>query len=107
MSNKKLLIISLLLATLPQLAFADDFRLTYKDGNFTPATLTIPAGEKVKLIVVNQDASPIEFESHELNREKVVSGNGEAVVFVGPLKAGSYPFVNEFNEKAKGTLVAK
>ncbi|MEQ1789691.1 MAG: cupredoxin domain-containing protein, partial [Rickettsiales bacterium] len=48
------------------------------------------------------------FESHDFNREKVISGNSEGVVFVGPLDAGEYKFFGEFNEKtAQGKLVVK
>jgi plastocyanin len=85
-----------------------EFKLVIKDHKFTPAELTIPAGVKVKLIVDNQDATPEEFESHELNREKVIPGNSQAKIFVGPLKAGTYPFFGEFNEAtAQGKLIAK
>lgn len=92
---------------LPIVAMASDLTLTYKNGNFTPTTIQVPAGEKVKLLVVNADNVPIEFESYELNREKIISANSQAVVFVGPLEAGSYPFFNEFNLAAKGTVQAK
>ena len=85
-----------------------EFTLTIKDHKFDPAELTIPAGQKVKLKVVNADATPEEFESHELNREKVIPGNTTAAVYVGPLKPGTYPFFGEFNPKtAQGKLIAK
>jgi hypothetical protein len=58
--------------------------------------------------VDNQDATPEEFESHELNREKVIAGKSKATIFIGPLKAGSYPFIGEFNEAtAKGVVIAE
>ncbi len=89
-------------------AYADDYILTVKDHAFSPKELTIPAGQKVKLIIKNLDPSPIEFESYELNREKIIAANGTGVVFVGPLKAGSYPFFDEFHmDTTKGTLIAK
>ncbi|HUR39632.1 MAG TPA: cupredoxin domain-containing protein [Verrucomicrobiae bacterium] len=85
-----------------------EFTLTIKDHKFEPAELTVPAGQKVKLKVVNADSTPEEFESHELNREKVIPGNTTANVFVGPLKPGEYPFFGEFNPKtAQGKLIAK
>jgi hypothetical protein len=93
------------------LALADttqEFRLVIKDHKFEPTELMIPAGVKVKLVVDNQDATPEEFESHELNREKVIPGNSQAGIFVGPLDAGVYPFFGEFNEAtAKGKLIVK
>ena len=36
---------------------------------------------------------------YELNREKVISGNSQAVIFIGPLPAGEYPFFGEFYPK--------
>lgn len=85
-----------------------EFTLTIRDHKFEPAELTVPAGQKVKLKVVNADATPEEFESHELNREKVIPGNATATVYVGPLKPGEYPFFGEFNPKtAQGRLIAK
>jgi len=41
----------------------------------------------------------------ELNREKIIPGNSEALIFIGPLDAGDYAFFGEFHEKtAQGTL---
>ncbi len=84
------------------------YELSIKDHKFEPAVLEIPQGQKVKLVVKNLDATPEEFESHELHREKIIKGNSEAIIFVGPLKAGEYPFFGEFNpETAQGKVVAK
>jgi heme/copper-type cytochrome/quinol oxidase subunit 2 len=91
-------------------AGADDpsFKLTLRDHRFEPAELVVPAGQKIKLEVENQDATPEEFESHELNREKVVPAKATVVIFVGPLKPGRYPFFGDFNkDSAKGALIAK
>lgn len=85
-----------------------EFTLVIKDHKFQPAELSIPANTKVVLIVDNQDPTPEEFESHELQREKVIPGNSKAKVFVGPLAPGSYPFFGEFNEAtAQGKLIVK
>ena len=87
---------------------AEEFKIVVKNHRFDPAELTVPAGKKIKLTVENQDASAEEFESHDLNREKVISGNSKGVVFIGPLKPGSYKYFGEFNpETAQGTIVAK
>jgi len=86
----------------------EEYHLTIKDHKFTPAKFTIPANTKVKLIVKNQDPTPEEFESQKLHREKVIQGNGQAIIFVGPLDPGSYPFVGEFHEDtAKGQIIVK
>ncbi|MBV1932291.1 MAG: cupredoxin domain-containing protein [Porticoccaceae bacterium] len=64
---------------------------------FYPAEVLVPANTKVKLLIHNTDSTPEEFESYELNREKVILGNTRAVVFIGPLAPGEYPFFGEFN----------
>jgi len=82
--------------------------LIIKDHRFIPAELRVPAGQKVKLTIDNQDAAPEEFESHELNREKVIPGNSKGAVFIGPLAPGKYPFIGEFHDKtARGVLIAE
>lgn len=87
---------------------AEEFNLKIKDHHFIPETLEIPAGEKVKIIILNEDSTPEEFESYELNREKIIGGNSKGIVFVGPLDAGTYPFFGEFNmDTAKGRIIAK
>jgi len=75
---------------------------------FYPDEVYIPPNKKVKLLIVNEDSTPEEFESYELNREKIIMGNGKAVVFVGPLKPGRYPFFGEFYPKtAQGVVIVK
>ncbi len=90
-------------------AAADEsYTLTIKDHRFEPAQLQVPAGKKLKLKVKNLDATPEEFESHDLKREKVIPGKSQALIPIGPLKPGTYRFVGEFNEKtAHGEIVAK
>jgi plastocyanin len=85
-----------------------EYKITIKNHKFSPQNLEIPAGKKVKLIVENQDSSAEEFESHDLNREKIISGNKSVIIYVGPLKAGTYKYFGEFNPKtAQGTITAK
>ena len=91
-------------------AFADedDFSLVIQNHQFEPSELIIPANKKIKLRIENKDSTPEEFESHELNREKLVAGKSAVTIYIGPLKAGRYPFWGQFNEKtAKGTVVAQ
>src|SRR3979411_2260420 len=100
--------LSWLLAVGPAGAGGASFKLTLRDHRFEPAELVVPAGQKIKLEVENQDATPEEFESYELNREKVVPAKGTVVIFMGPLKPGRYPFFGDFNkDSAKGVLIAK
>lgn len=96
---------SLLLA-LPLQAEIRVFDILLKDHLFTPTTLYLPAGEKVKLVIHNQDPTPEEFESFSLNREKVILGHGKGVVFVGPLQPGEHQFIGEYNpDSARGLIV--
>lgn len=75
---------------------------------FFPSTIEVPAGEKVKLLIDNQDDTPEEFESYELNREKVIPGKSKSVIFIGPLQPGEYPFFGEFYPKtAQGRVIAR
>lgn len=103
---------SILLAILmlPVMASAADaeYKLVIKNHRFKPAELNIPSGQKVKLVIENQDATPEEFESYPLNREKVIAGRSVAVIYIGPLKPGIYPFFGEFNEAtAQGVIIAE
>lgn len=87
---------------------AEAFDLIIKNHKFSPETLEVPSGKKIKLMIMNEDLTPEEFESHELKREKIIKGNSKAVVFVGPLEPGEYPFFGEFNmDTAQGKLIAK
>ncbi len=100
----------LALTLLPALALAADpaFTLAIRDHKFAPAELRVPVGKKIKLIIDNQDATAEEFESHALNREKVVPSNSKVPVFIGPLQPGRYSYVGEFNPKtANGVIVAE
>ncbi|MGE5319232.1 MAG: cupredoxin domain-containing protein [Hyphomicrobiaceae bacterium] len=102
------LVFACLLFPLVSLAADLEHGLTIKDHQFTPAELKVPAGKKIRLLVSNMDSTPEEFESHELNREKLIAGNGKATIYVGPLEPGSYPFFGEFNENtARGVIVAE
>ena len=97
-------------ALLPVPAFATDveYKLTIRDHRFEPVELRVPAEKKIKLIIDNQDESAEEFESHELNREKVIPAKSTAIVYIGPLSPGRYPFIGEFHsDTAKGMLIAE
>ena len=101
------LIVASLLATGAHAAEPEAF-LIIKNHRFEPAELKVPAGQRIKLVVHNQDTTPEEFESHDLNREKVVPPGAKASIYIGPLKAGRYSFTGEYNEAtAKGVVVAE
>ena len=90
------------------LAGESSFEITIRDHRFEPAELSVPANVKFKLVVKNEDPAAEEFESYELNREKIIAGKSKAVIFLGPLKPGKYKFFGEFNQKtAQGSLKAE
>ncbi len=104
--------IAALLLTFTSLhVFADEpaiFRIGIENNRFVPAEIQVPAAQKIKLVIENRDNTSEEFESHALNREKVIPAKSSVSIFIGPLKPGSYPFVGEFHEStAKGIIIAK
>jgi plastocyanin len=105
-----LLLLPTLLTLAPLGASAADAsaQVSIRNHVFEPAEVRVPAGKVVKLTVRNEDATPEEFESHELNREKLIKPRSSVTFPVGPLKPGRYPFVGEFNAKtARGVLIAE
>jgi hypothetical protein len=84
-----------------------EFRLKLEGNLFFPSRLEIPANKKIRLIIINLDSTPEEFDSFDLNREKVIYPQRQAVIYVGPLKPGEYEFFGEYNPNtARGVLIA-
>jgi hypothetical protein len=84
------------------------YTLVIKDHAFHPAVITAPANTKFKVLVVNQDSTPSEFESTEFNREKIVLPNSSTSVFVGPLAKGRYKFFDDFHrDTGNGVLIVQ
>jgi plastocyanin len=80
--------------------------LTLKNHHFTPAILTIPAGTRVRVTLVNRDPATEEFDSHDLRIEQLVTPMGQASFNLGPLRPGEYSFMGEFHaETAQGKVV--
>src|SRR6201982_3417901 len=98
-----------ILAVIPAAAAQDPaYTLVIKDHQFQPTEIEIPAGQKIALMVKNNDTTPEEFESTELRREKVVAGGAQMTAQLGPLKPGTYEFFGDFNPKtARGHIIAK
>ena len=93
----------------PHLSHAEReiYKIVIKNHQFSPKELVVPANEKIKLIIENQDPTAEEFESYDLNREKIVTGNSKITIFIGPLKPGKYKYFGEFHEDtAQGIIIA-
>jgi plastocyanin len=105
------IVLSVIVALVPLAASADDvpeYKLTIHNHRFSPAELVIPANTRIKLVVDNQDATAEEFESHQLDREKIVTGNASINVSISPLKPGRYAYFGDFHQDtAHGVLIAK
>lgn len=97
----------LLLSSTAHAAEVQIFNITMKDGVFAPSSIDVPVDQKIHLIVKNEDGSRIEFESDSLKIEEKIKSGHQKDIYVGPLKAGTYDFFDEFNPDAKGVLVAK
>ncbi len=90
-------------------ARADDVtvKLAVRDDGFQPAQLEVPSGARVRLEITNESSAAIEFESFELNRERVIQPGQTAAVYVAGLAAGRYEFFDDFHQERKGTLLVK
>lgn len=89
-------------------AYSAEYLVKIENHRFIPDQIEMKAGERHRLIVLNADETAEEFESYELNREKIIAGNSKVTVFLPPLDPGIYPFFGEFNEAtAQGRIVVK
>ena len=90
-------------------ARADDVpTLVFHHHRFVPDRIEVPAHVKFRLMVKNTDNTADEFESSDLNREKLVTPGQTITVFLGPLDPGEYHFFGDFHQDtAQGVLVAK
>jgi len=84
-----------ILTITPAISAEPEFVIQIKNHQFIPAELRVPAGEKVQIVVDNQDDTPEEFESYSLNREKHVPPKSRITLFIGPLAAGRYVYQGE------------
>ena len=61
-----LLLMPLLVGGPTVVAEADAVTLTLKDHKVTPDSVTVPAGQRFRIEVINNDDTVEEFESHDL-----------------------------------------
>ncbi|MCY7295545.1 cupredoxin domain-containing protein [Alteromonas sp. a30] len=105
-SQRLYLLQVLLYLSTPVFAAIPEFRLTIKNNLFYPTEMQVPANVKFRLVIDNQDNEPEEFDSFDLNREKVIFGKRSATIYVGPLKPGEYHYFGEYNPNtARGKLI--
>jgi hypothetical protein len=82
-------------------------KIEMRDGTITPSRIEVPANIPFKLEITNSGKTPVEFESNELKREKVLAPDSSSSIVFRRLDAGEYPFFDDFHPEAKATLVAK
>jgi plastocyanin len=112
MRNFIFILMLALIAAMPMSGAAraadEPITITIKDHRFQPAEVKVPANTRIILNVVNDDATPEEFESKPMKVEKVIAGKSKALIRIGPLQPGRYPFVGEYHEAtAKGVVIAE
>jgi len=93
----------------PAAARADEpIEVRIRDHRFVPDTVEVPAGRKTRLLVINEGVDPEEFDSTDLNREKVVRPGSRVTIFLPPLAPGEYRFYGDFHpDTAQGRVIAK
>ncbi|MGQ7246913.1 cupredoxin domain-containing protein [Halomonas sp. V046] len=98
-----------LFAVVPQAAAGDlpSYTLTLRDGRLVPPELRVRAGERFKIVLHNEGATPVEFESRRLRQEKVMGPGVSSFVVVHPLAPGRYDIFDEFHlPEAQGVIIA-
>jgi len=86
----------------------DTYTVSIVNHAFVPSEVKVKAGTKLTLTVKNEDKTAEEFESHDLNREKLIRGGGTATIKLPALKPGRYEFFGEFHpDTARGWIVAE
>lgn len=98
--------LALLLAAAP-VAVAEPIALVVTDDGFAPAEVSVGAGGATQLAVTNKTAAAIEFESYELNRERVIQPGQTVTIYLSGLEEGRYMFFDDFHQDRRGTLVVK
>lgn len=105
------LIVAAALLALPAGARAEDlpvFRIDLADGVITPNRIEVPANTRFKLELHNTGTTPVEFESLELRKEKVLGPGAQSFMVIRGLTPGEYRFFDEFHPEAgEAVLVAQ
>jgi hypothetical protein len=89
-------------------AFAIELLIQIKNNKFIPDTIEVQANQGFKLVIENLDKTAEEFESHSLNKEKIIMGGRKISILISPLEQGEYSFFGDFHPKtAHGKIIAK
>ncbi|MHB2025025.1 MAG: cupredoxin domain-containing protein [Elusimicrobiota bacterium] len=80
------------------------FKIAIRGTSFFPWEIVVPAGQKFKIVISNENALPSEFESFSLHREQIVPGHSRITIYLGPLSVGRYGFFDDFQLGTTGSL---
>ena len=84
------------------------FAIKLSEGRFEPAQVPVPANTAFKVTVTNAGTAPIEFESFELHRERVVQPGETITVNMPSLAPGTYQFFDDFHaDTPAGAIIVK
>lgn len=87
---------------------ADDmpvYKIEFNDGQITPLFLEVAANQPFKIELFNIGKSPIEFESLELRKEKVLSPGTQSFIVIRRLAPGEYKFFDDFHLDAPHAVI--
>ena len=83
------------------------FKVEMKDGTISPSSIEAPANTPFKLEISNTGRTPVEFESLELKREKVLAPGATSSIVFRRVEPGEYVFFDDFHPEARAKLVVK
>jgi|SRR5262249_10910818 len=105
--TRRLLLLLGSLVFLPRSAPAAPVALAAVEDGFAPAEVEVVTGAAIQLAVTNHTQTAIEFESYELNRERVIQPGQTVTIYLSALDPGRYAFFDDFHQERRGTLVVK
>ena len=86
----------------------ETYNVRFIDHRIEPAELNVPAGQAFELVVKNADTTPEEFESHDLDLEKLIPSGQEVTFSIEALEPGRYAIFGEFHQAtAQGAIVVE
>jgi plastocyanin len=84
------------------------FVIKAERGRFQPTQLEVAPHQPFKVQVTSAEQTPIEFESFELRRERVVRPGETITVNMPALSPGTYKFFDDFHrDTPEGAIVVK
>ena len=83
-------------------------KISIKSKKFVPDEIHIRANQAVTFRIINEDATPVEFESSDLNKEKLVPPGKTIDIPLKGLKPGTYEFFSDFGPKdLRGKIIVE